>query len=64
MENTPEAPAAPAESVATPNTNENTSQAPAMPDMHGFTSEELAENPIVKEKYLGRNFVFRRKHFD
>ncbi|MBO5747822.1 MAG: LPS export ABC transporter ATP-binding protein [Muribaculaceae bacterium] len=28
------------------------------------TSEELAENPIVKEKYLGRNFVFRRKHFD
>ena len=28
------------------------------------TSEELAENPIVKEKYLGRNFVFRRKYFD
>ena len=28
------------------------------------TSEELAENPIVKQKYLGRNFVFRRKHFD
>lgn len=28
------------------------------------TSEELAENPIVKEKYLGRNFVFRRKQFD
>ena len=28
------------------------------------TSEELAENPNVKEKYLGRNFVFRRKHFD
>jgi len=28
------------------------------------TSEELAENPIVREKYLGRNFVFRRKHFD
>ena len=28
------------------------------------TSEELAENPIVKEQYLGRNFVFRRKHFD
>ena len=28
------------------------------------TSKELAENPIVKEKYLGRNFVFRRKHFD
>ncbi|MDE6301618.1 MAG: LPS export ABC transporter ATP-binding protein [Muribaculaceae bacterium] len=25
------------------------------------TSEELAENPIVREKYLGRNFVFRRK---
>lgn len=28
------------------------------------TSEELAENPVVREKYLGRNFVFRRKHFD
>ena len=27
------------------------------------TSEELAENPIVKEKYLGRNFVFHRKKF-
>lgn len=25
------------------------------------TSEELAENPTVREKYLGRNFVFRRK---
>lgn len=46
MDSTPnEAPAAAqaAESVATPNTNENTVQAPAMPDMHGFTSEELAE---------------------
>lgn len=42
MENAPEAPAeapqAP-ESEATPNTN----PAPAMPDMHGFTSEDLAE---------------------
>lgn len=28
------------------------------------TSEELADNPIVREKYLGRNFVFRRKHFN
>ena len=28
------------------------------------TAEELAENPIVREKYLGRNFVFRRKKFD
>ena len=28
------------------------------------TSEELAENPIVKEKYLGRNFDFHRKKFD
>ena len=28
------------------------------------TSEELAENPIVREKYLGRNFIFRRKNFD
>lgn len=27
------------------------------------TSEELAENPEVKEKYLGSNFIFRRKHF-
>lgn len=28
------------------------------------TSEELAENPVVRERYLGRNFVFRRKEFD
>jgi len=28
------------------------------------TSEELAENPVVREKYLGRNFVFIRKKFD
>lgn len=28
------------------------------------TSEELAENPVVREKYLGRNFVFRRKKLD
>lgn len=28
------------------------------------TSEDLAENPVVREKYLGRNFVFRRKKFD
>ena len=28
------------------------------------SSEELAENPVVREKYLGRNFVFRRKNFD
>ena len=28
------------------------------------TSEQLAENQIVREKYLGRNFVFRRKQFD
>lgn len=28
------------------------------------TSEELAENPIVREKYLGRNFVFIRKQFN
>ena len=27
------------------------------------TSEELAENPVVREKYLGRNFVFHRKKF-
>ena len=28
------------------------------------TSEELAENPKVRENYLGRNFIFRRKNFD
>lgn len=28
------------------------------------TSEQLAENPVVREKYLGRNFLFRRKNFD
>ena len=27
------------------------------------TSEELAENPIVRDKYLGHGFVFRRKKF-
>ena len=27
-------------------------------------AEELAANPVVREKYLGRNFEFRRKHFD
>lgn len=28
------------------------------------SSEELAENPVVREKYLGRDFIFRRKNFD
>lgn len=28
------------------------------------TSEELSENEIVREKYLGREFVFRRKKFE
>lgn len=28
------------------------------------TSEELAENPVVREKYLGRNFTFIRKKFN
>lgn len=28
------------------------------------TSEQLAENPVVREKYLGQSFVFRRKSFD
>lgn len=28
------------------------------------SSEDLAENPVVREKYLGRNFVFRRKKFN
>ncbi len=28
------------------------------------TSEELAANPIVREKYLGRDFIFTKKNFD
>ena len=28
------------------------------------SSEELANNPIVREKYLGRDFIFTRKKFD
>ncbi len=28
------------------------------------TSEELANNPIVREKYLGRDFIFTKKKFD
>jgi lipopolysaccharide export system ATP-binding protein len=28
------------------------------------TSEELASNPIVREKYLGRDFVYTRKNYD
>lgn len=28
------------------------------------TSEQLAENPVVREKYLGRGFSFVRKRFD
>ncbi len=28
------------------------------------TSEQLAEDAMVREKYLGRNFLFRRKKFD
>lgn len=28
------------------------------------TSEELADNPVVREKYLGRNFTFIRKKFN
>lgn len=28
------------------------------------SSEELAENPVVREKYLGRNFIFHRKNFE
>ena len=27
------------------------------------TSEELADNPIVREKYLGRDFVLRKREF-
>lgn len=45
MENNPEAPVAPeAKSVATPNTNDSAeAQTTAAPDMHGFTSEQLAD---------------------
>lgn len=45
MENTPEAPVAPeAKSVATPNINDDAgTQTPAAPNMHGFTSEQLAD---------------------
>lgn len=47
MENSPEAPVAPeAKSEATPNTNPEPAkaqEAPAAPDMHGFTSEQLAD---------------------
>lgn len=28
------------------------------------SSEELAVDPVVREKYLGRNFIFHRKKFD
>lgn len=28
------------------------------------TSEQLAANPVVREKYLGRDFIFTRKNFD
>lgn len=43
--NAPEAPApAPTgESVATPNTNMEAAATPQMPDMHGFTSDQLAD---------------------
>jgi hypothetical protein len=47
MENSPEAPVTPeVKSEATPNTNPEpakTQEAPAAPDMHGFTSEQLAD---------------------
>lgn len=46
MENIPEAPVTPeVKSEATPNTNteQTTSPAPAAPDMHGFTSDQLAD---------------------
>lgn len=44
MENTPEAAVAPeAKTETTPTTNTNPADAPAAPDMHGFTSEQLAE---------------------
>lgn len=45
MDNAPAeapAPAPTGESVATPNTNVETTATPQVPDMHGFTSEDLA----------------------
>ena len=29
-----------------------------------ITAEELAANPVVREKYLGRDFELRRRVFD
>lgn len=45
MDNTPTAaaPASTGETVATPTTNTETTAAPQTPDMHGFTSEQLAD---------------------
>ena len=40
--NAPTAAAPTGETVATPNTNSETTATPQMPDMHGFTSEDLA----------------------
>lgn len=58
MENNPEAPVAPeAKSVATPNTNDSAeAQTPAAPDMHGFTSEQLAD----MKKFFDNNGGYER----
>ena len=54
MEDTPVAPAAPAESEATPINTNPEPQAPAAPDMHGFTSDQLAE----MQKFFAANGGF------
>lgn len=61
MDNTPSevpAPAAAGESVTpTPTTNSEPMQAPTMPDMHGFTSEELAGMRTFIENNGGWNAI-------
>ena len=54
MEDTPVAPAALAESEATPINTNPEPQAPAAPDMHGFTSDQLAE----MQKFFAANGGF------
>lgn len=59
MDNAPEAPApAPTgESVATPNTNPEPAAAPQMPDMHGFTPEDLAGMRVFIDNNGGWNAI-------
>lgn len=59
MDNAPEAPAPamPGESVATPNTNPEPAAAPQMPDMHGFTPEDLAGMRVFIDNNGGWNAI-------